>query len=201
MERARLLRLRRQLGRQECWLRSACVARGLWHHPFFTAARHVAVYLPHGGEVDTSILVRKARESGKSLYLPVLAPGRSRRMWFLPWHAHTPMRPNRFGIPEPVGTPCHRLRAMQLDLILMPLVGFDRHGNRLGMGGGFYDASLAHRLHSKSWRRPHLVGLAYDFQELPVFEKQGWDVPMDAIATESGVIMASQPARGAKEGR
>ena len=95
-----------------------------------------------------------------------------------------PMRPNRFAIPEPAIARAQLLPAQSLDLILMPLVGFDRSGNRLGMGGGFYDRTLAFRHHRDGYRGPLLLGLAYQFQCLDGLQARHWDVPLDGILTE-----------------
>ena len=95
---------------------------------------------------------------------------------------NTRMAPNRFGIPEPIDA--KPLRARQLDLLLMPLVGFDLEGNRLGMGGGFYDATLAFMRHRRVWRKPRLVGIAYECQRVDTLPHEPWDMPLDAVLTE-----------------
>ncbi len=93
--------------------------------------------------------------------------------------------PGAFGILESGGT--RMLRARELDIVFMPLVGFDAAGHRIGMGKGFYDRRFAHRIHLRQWRRPLLVGLAYDVQEVPSLPHAQHDVPLDAIVTESTV--------------
>jgi 5-formyltetrahydrofolate cyclo-ligase len=97
------------------------------------------------------------------------------------------MRRNHLNIPEPHHRPAQRRRAGQLDLILMPLVGFDEHGNRLGMGGGFYDRSLAFRRTRRHWRKPLLIGVAFELQRCPPLPTAAWDVPLDGIVTEHGL--------------
>jgi 5-formyltetrahydrofolate cyclo-ligase len=82
---------------------------------------------------------------------------------------------------------------VSLDVVVLPLVGFDRRGNRLGMGAGYYDRALRRRLDTtRHWRRPRLVGVAFACQELPAIPVSPWDVPLDLIVTEHGVIV---PAR------
>ena len=89
------------------------------------------------------------------------------------------MKENRFGIKEPIdGSPSS---AQTLDLILIPLVGFDQRGNRLGMGGGFYDRTLAFKL--KTPQRPNLIGLAHECQRVEHLETDPWDIPMTGILT------------------
>ena len=70
----------------------------------------------------------------------------------------------------------------------MPLVGFDHQGYRLGMGGGYYDATLAYMRHRRSWRKPRLVGIAYECQRVEKLPHDPWDMPLDAVVTEDGVI-------------
>src|SRR5687767_13746260 len=94
------------------------------------------------------------------------------------------MRRNRFGIPEPTGRRC---APQQLDLVLLPLVAFDRRGARLGMGGGFYDRTFAF-LRVAGRRKPRLVGLAHHFQEVAQLPREPWDVPLAAIVTERGWV-------------
>ncbi len=94
------------------------------------------------------------------------------------------MRPNRYGIPEPQNT--ERVSPAALDYLLIPLVGFDRQGNRLGMGGGYYDRALANL---KPFRRTFKLGVAYSFQELIELEPKAWDIPLDGIVTEKELIL------------
>jgi 5-formyltetrahydrofolate cyclo-ligase len=78
-----------------------------------------------------------------------------------------------------------RIQPLALDLVLTPLVGFDHKGNRLGMGGGYYDRSFAFLLRRQNWKKPRLVGLAYDFQQLDKLPAKNWDVPLTAVATDT----------------
>lgn len=145
--------------------------------PAYRAARAVAIYLPQDAEIDpTALLVNSA----KGFYLPVL---RGSRLQFAPATAMR-LRRNRFGIPEPVGV--RRERAAALDLVVTPLVGFDPAANRLGQGGGFYDRSFA----GLRWRRrrPRLIGLAFACQGVANLPVARWDVPLDAVVTEAGVV-------------
>ena len=148
------------------------------------SSRHIALYLPNDGEIDPQPLLARLAAMRKTCYLPILSRLKHDRLWFAPYTDKTPLAENRFGIPEPVTPARQWRRAQELDLILMPLVAFDSAGNRLGMGGGFYDKSLAF-LHSRAhWHRPHLVGLAHDFQRVPHIEPCAWDVPLAAVVTD-----------------
>jgi len=146
--------------------------------PAYLRAQHVALYWPADGEPDVRGLADHARLRGKQLYLPVVTHGGAMR--FAPWLRSASLRPNRYSIPEPVGGR-RRVTASRLDLVIMPLVAFDAHGHRLGMGGGYYDRALAGRR-----QRPFLAGAAFSFQQAPHIPAQPWDVPLDVVVTERG---------------
>jgi len=148
------------------------------------ASRRVALYLPNDGEIDPQPLMERLRTLDKNCFLPILSRLRHDRLWFAPFQPDTPLALNRFGIPEPVVPAREWVRAQELDVVLMPLVGFDDRGNRLGMGGGFYDKSLGFLHTRKVWRKPHLIGLAHDFQRVDQLEAFPWDVPLQAVVTD-----------------
>lgn len=188
--------LRRQLREQRaglspawCELTSRTVCEQLTRTWAYRRARRIAMYFANGKEVSLDHLIEHAWANGKQVYLPVLGLRFTGQLWFVPYEPDTPLYANRFGIPEPQHDAHERRTGLrELDLILMPLVGFDNHGNRLGMGGGFYDKSL-HSLHSgkRIWSRPKRVGIAYEMQRVPHIPGENWDVPLDAIATEAGL--------------
>lgn len=181
--RRRLRAERRALSRARHRAASALLARRLATLPAFQRARRVAAYWPADGEIDPLPALRRAAAAGKTCYLPVLCPQRDGHLHFAPWQPQTPLRRNRFGIPEPAVAPRHWLAPRMLDLVLLPLVGFDEAGNRLGMGGGFYDRSFAFLTHRR-WRRPCLVGVAFDLQRVDRLPRRAWDVPLDAVVSE-----------------
>ena len=156
----------------------------------FRQSEHVALYLSNDGEMNLDFLIQKAWKMGKKCYLPVLAQPNTNKLWFIPFTPSTKLYPNRFGIAEPEHF--HSLRCkktISLDLILMPLVAFDNQGNRLGMGGGFYDRTLAFLNHHNSWHKPKLMGIAYEFQKQERLEVNSWDVPLQSIATEQKIYI------------
>jgi 5-formyltetrahydrofolate cyclo-ligase len=116
--------------------------------------------------------------------LPVLQPGK--RLRFAPWRHGDPLVQNRFGIPEPDLDPGSLLDPEALDHVLLPLVGFDGRGHRLGTGGGYYDRSFAFR--HGALRKPRLVGIGYACQQVDALPAADWDVPLDLIATERGLL-------------
>ncbi len=184
-QRRQLRARRRSLNPQERRRRSEALCRRLFSQALFRNSRRIAVYLASDNEVDTRPILERAWSLGKEIYLPVLAPFLHNRLWFTRYEADTPLVRNRFGIAEPRSVHRRRIPSHALDLVLTPLVGFDTNGNRLGMGGGFYDRSFGFLCRRQRWRKPRLVGLAYDFQQLSELPARDWDVPLSAVATDS----------------
>lgn len=180
--RRQLRHRRRSLSRTERNRRARALALQFIDTQLAHRCQRVAVFLPNDGEPDLKPLIRRLWAMGKQCYLPVL---NRHRLWFLPYYQHTPLRPNRFQIPEPAMVPNRRIPPQTLDLVLTPLVAFDRRGNRLGMGGGFYDRTFAYLDHRRHWRRPQLLGVAFDFQEVEELPAHPWDVPLNGVITDS----------------
>lgn len=181
----RLLRQeRRNLPPLQQRLAAQRLHRQLAQHPLFRRARHIALYLPNDGEIDPRPLLRAAQKMGKATYLPVLNAWPRTRMVFQRVRAGEPLQPNRFGIAEPPFCPARQRPVWTLDLLLMPLVGFDEHGGRLGMGGGFYDRSLAYRSRRKKSHKPTLLGLAHECQKVDRLPLASWDVKLQAAVTD-----------------
>lgn len=162
------------------------LAKRLSRLPHFRRARDIGIYWPMDGEISLLPLLQMAAARKKRFYLPVLVKPFARSLRFASFSAKSVLRNNRFTIPEPRVKRRAQRPVRHLDLLLMPLVGFDRHGHRLGMGGGFYDRSLAHLHHRTAWQRPRLVGVAYSCQEVPLLPVEPWDVPLHALCTETG---------------
>ena len=177
-------RRRRCLTSSEQALAAERVAVALAQTRYFRASRRIAFYFPNDGEVDLTPLLKLAWAMGKRCFMPVLDTLRWNRLWFAPYREGDPLILNRFGIPEPAVAARHRVHARSLDLIIAPLVAFDRNGNRLGMGGGYYDRTLGFLRHRMRWQKPRIVGAAYHFQEVPRLGQAPWDVPLDGIVTD-----------------
>lgn len=157
----------------------------------FRRARNIAIYLPVRGELPTTPLIRHCQQRNKRCFVPVVSPF-TPSMTFVHYRLGHTLRRNAFGIGEP--NPQRRRRAPSLDLVIMPLVAFDRQGNRLGMGGGYYDRCFAfRRRRGQKDRKPLLVGWAYSFQEVSRLPAAQWDVPLDAIVTEREWIAVKCP--------
>ncbi len=180
------MRARRQaLPRAQRDAAGAALCRRLTSDPRFGAARRIAGYLPVGGEIDPRGALEHALDDYRSAWVPVLA---GETLLFAAWEPGVALQPNRYGIPEPPTTGQRLLEPAELDLVLAPLVAFDRRGGRLGMGGGYYDRAFEFILQRAPGPRPLLVGVAYAFQEVPALESNPWDVPLDAVATDAGWI-------------
>jgi len=155
------------------------IARTRWLKP----GRHIGLYLSMPEELDTAPLLALARARGCTIALPRVVAKRQGRMRFYDLRG-TP-RKGAFGILEPLATKNRPVR--ELDVVFVPLVGFDPQGNRMGMGRGFYDSCFAFRRLLRHWRRPLLVGVAFDAQCVPALPVETHDVPLDAIVTESSL--------------
>ncbi len=122
--------------------------------------------------------------------LPVLHDDNLLR--FAPWRPGDALTTNRFGIPEPDVQSASALPPEAMSLVVMPLVGFDATGHRLGMGGGWYDRSLSFRRDTSA--PPWLVGAGFDVQRVEVLQHEAWDVPLDAVCSEAATHLAEQVA-------
>jgi len=175
---------RSQLSTRQQDLLSAKIADRLSKTPDYLAAKNIALYIPVNGEADPRYLVAENKDPSRKFYLPVLSPTGNKHLNFTQWDKDTQFTNNIFGIPEP-NLPHNSLASTQLDLVIMPLVGFDAQGNRLGMGGGYYDRTFAFRLKNKDIKTPLLIAYAYTFQQCKKLSAQSWDVPIDAYVTEN----------------
>ena len=150
--------------------------------PEFHRARHVAVFLSFDGEPSLASLLEAARLRGKRLYAPVLV---GMRMTFRELVSSGALKTNFFGILEPeLGA---AIDARELDLVLTPLVAFDDRGVRIGVGRGYYDRCFRFLRGRTRWRRPKLIGVAYELQHVAKLRAHAWDVPLYGAVTETGV--------------
>ncbi|MRT12003.1 5-formyltetrahydrofolate cyclo-ligase [Enterobacteriaceae bacterium RIT711] len=156
--------------------------RMLAYEPIAKAAT-VAVFLSFDGELDTTPLIRALWQAGKTVYLPVLHPFSKGNLLFLRYAEDSHLVMNRLKILEPKLNVRDVLPLDKLDVLITPLVAFDEQGQRLGMGGGFYDRTL------QNWQQHGLwpVGLAHDCQNVPVLPAQEWDIPLPAVVTPSRI--------------
>ncbi|AKL10497.1 TPA: 5-formyltetrahydrofolate cyclo-ligase [Kluyvera intermedia] len=160
---------------------SVAAAARMMAYPPVVMAHTVALFLSFDGELDTQPLIEQLWRSGKRVYLPVLHPFSAGNLLFLQYHPHSELVINRLKIQEPKLDVRDVLPLAQLDVLITPLVAFDSQGQRLGMGGGFYDRTL------QNWQRYSLqpVGYAHDCQHVDVLPAQEWDIPLPAVVTPS----------------
>jgi 5-formyltetrahydrofolate cyclo-ligase len=188
--RRELKRRRRALSHQAQRLAAKKLSERLKTLPEIQRARRVSLYLPVHGEIDPTPMMAWLRARHVEVYLPVLRPFANNSLWFVAYRPNSPMVRNRFNIWEPAprfsAQRCNRLPAWALDTLIVPLVGFDVHGNRMGMGGGFYDRTLAFVRHRRP--APRLIGVAHACQEVDKLPTEPWDIPLSAIVTDTAIV-------------
>ncbi|MCB1828389.1 MAG: 5-formyltetrahydrofolate cyclo-ligase, partial [Coxiellaceae bacterium] len=153
--------------------------------PEFIDSKTLAFYLPQENELDTTPSMRCAWDLKKHVYLPVTAKD-DKHLAFYSYQQEDQLLNNHFNILEPDTKTQTKIDREALDIIFLPLVGFDTHGNRLGRGAGYYDHTLDF-IKTTEKKRPLLIGLAYEFQKIPNIEPSKWDVPMDKVITEEAI--------------
>lgn len=160
------------------------ISRCLWKLPALSRARRIACYFPVGREVDCRFFISSAWERGRTILLPVLS---GLELKFSIYDSETVFLRNRHDIPEPIVKKTHLVKPREIDIVLAPLVAFDTKGNRIGMGGGYYDRSFRYANGHDAWRRPTIVGLAYEFQKVPKIKARSWDIPLQFAVTEKNL--------------
>jgi len=177
--RKELLLKRGKLTATEQQQKSELIVKHVKQSESYKQATKIAFYHAVRGEADPSALMNNE----KQFYLPILAKNKDQGLVFAPIDQNTRYKNNQFSIPEPIVDDQDLIDAKSLDLVIVPLLGFDLAGNRLGMGGGFYDRSFAFK--KSATKKPVLMGFAYDFQQVDALSIEPWDVGLDAVVTES----------------
>ena len=182
--RRELRRARAQMGHQGRLTAGQTVNRLLKR--YIKKGRKIGVYWPMGNELRLDGFVRVAQKRGAKLYLPYIEP-RSRRMWFTPYPADGVKQERKRGraklhVPQFAG---RKIRVHGLSILLVPIVGIDREGYRLGQAGGYYDATLSamkHRLQAKT------IGVGFACQLVDRLPHEAHDVPLDGFVSERGAL-------------
>ncbi len=182
--RKQLRMARRSLSAAEHRANSASACKAALRLPMAAAGKRIALYLPLDHETDTRTLIAAGHRRGLHMFVPVITGKRQRRMRFYP--LDQAVRRGAFGITIPKRM-VRPLDPRWMNMIVVPLVGIDGAGRRLGMGGGFYDRALSFRRLRRAWPGPYLVGLAFDVQRTQQPFADDWDVRLDSLATESGL--------------
>jgi len=187
---------RKALSEEQQLLASSTLLTRLINHPRVIQAQHVSVTLAYDGEINLDLFINWCWQQGKQLYLPMVHPILKGHLFFLTYQAETEMIINRYGIKEPklatlfnnepeqlskLAEHPEIFPANKLDIVFTPLVAFDTQGNRIGMGGGYYDRLLAPWFADQSG--PYPIGLAHDCQCVTSLPIEAWDVPLPEIIT------------------
>ncbi|MBA6416812.1 5-formyltetrahydrofolate cyclo-ligase [Colwellia sp. 6M3] len=158
-------------------------------------AKNIAVYLANDGELDPMLFIHWCWQQNKNIYLPVIHPFSPGNLLFLHYHQNSEMQSNKYGILEPKLDVRLIKSINDIDIIFTPLVAFDLTGNRLGMGGGFYDRTLSawfkhyryvdeeKNAYERKLTKPYPIGLAHDIQLIDAIPSQLWDIPLPEIVT------------------
>ena len=154
--------------------------------PEFLTDATIGGYWATSGELPLMALFDGMRQRDQIFHLPVVGPMHS--LQFVAWKVGDEVAPNRYGIPEPVHERSRRVAVDMIDVLLIPLLGFDRAGNRLGFGGGYYDRALEFLREREHPASTLLVGVGYSFQEVEHIAAEPWDVKLDYVATERELI-------------
>ena len=181
--RSKIRRLRQDLSPQVQQLSAKQLFNRLVQSPKVKAAQHIGIFLSNDGEINTIEFIQWCWTMHKNVYLPVIHPHKKGHLRFFEYHHNSEMSENKFGILEPKTKDLQACHLEKLDLIFTPLVAFDQLGNRVGMGGGYYDRLLCPWF--KNQQGPYPIGLAHDCQRVEKLPTQEWDVPLPEIITPS----------------
>ena len=185
--REKLRAQRRKLSKLEREKKASAMACKIRQLDAWPKCVRIALYFGSDGEISPNHVAENARNCNKEVFLPIVK--NDGLLEFALWQKEAVFAVNRFGIPEP-DQYAPRIPAQHLGIICLPLVGWDRSGNRLGMGGGFYDKTL-----STSISKSCLVGLAFAMQECEEIPAEPTDVPLDFVVTESEIISTGRRIR------
>jgi len=175
--------LRREISDEQQQLAAVQAADHALNFAPIQQAQHIALFLSVDGEINTRPLIAKLWQRKQQVYLPVLHPFSAGQLLFLRYDEKTELKINRLRIPEPPLDIRNLLPLSELDVLIVPLVAFDAGGQRLGMGGGFYDRTL------QNWQQHGFmpIGLAHDCQQVDTLPVEQWDIPLPALITPSKI--------------
>lgn len=177
-ERERIKKLRRELNKDEVEQMSIEVRSKVLSHPYLQEPKTIASYMSFSGEIDTVAINAALKKMQHNVCLPVVHESLKGIMDFYNYPHDDDLIANRFKILEPKTISEHYISPAQIEVVLVPLVGFNEKGDRLGMGGGYYDRML-----KKISATCLTLGLAYDFQLVPEIKSEQWDMPLDEVIT------------------
>jgi 5-formyltetrahydrofolate cyclo-ligase len=144
----------------------------------------IALFLSMDGEIGTQATIELLWKMNVEVYIPRIHPFNPQQLLFIQYNPDTPLIKSALGMFEPELNCAKVTPLAQLDIVFTPLVAFDHQGHRLGMGGGFYDRTLAHH-YRQNQARPAIIGLAHDCQQVDMVPVEPWDLPLKQIITPS----------------
>ncbi|NND59049.1 MAG: 5-formyltetrahydrofolate cyclo-ligase [Gammaproteobacteria bacterium] len=184
--RSRLIAFRSSLAVDECKRRAISVARNLQEAAILTGHQRIGFCWPMAGEIDLRPLMTDLVEGGIDAALPVITE-KDRPLEFWRWHPDSDL-----DYSGPMGIPVPTTRQLvKVTALLIPMIGFDNQGHRLGHGGGYFDRTLA-EMHP----RPKAIGVGHEECRLPSIFPQAHDIPMDLIVTDAGIYKTDESVAG-----
>lgn len=149
--------------------------------------KNIAFYISNDNELNLQPLIEHCLSNSINCYLPIL---NQQHLDFVIYNEHSEFTHNKYKIPEPVAKyDSDYISPEELDLVFLPLVAFNKNGQRLGMGGGFYDRTFAFLQNSvNNKNKPILIGIAYNLQCINSMPNDPWDIKIHGVATENEFI-------------
>ncbi|NQZ22359.1 MAG: 5-formyltetrahydrofolate cyclo-ligase [Colwellia sp.] len=181
---------RRQLNAEKQQVQADLLCQTLIAQIDLEHVKDIGIYLANDGELNTKPFINWCWQNNLSVYLPVIHPFSKGHLLFLKYAKTSVMVTNKYGILEPKLDVRSIVSVTDIDIIFTPLVAFDNFGNRLGMGGGFYDRTLAAwylEYQQNKQAKPMPIGLAHDCQKVKAIPIENWDIPLPKIITPSTI--------------
>lgn len=189
--RSDIIKRRRALSAEQITQASAQACQHIINTELWQRSQRIAFYMAQVGEADPQSLMQHAFAQNKTCYLPALASNDLKHLVMVRYQLGDQLPENLYGIPEPIQDINAIISPAELDLAIVPLVAFDNTGTRFGMGVGYYDRTFAFLNQPSRPHHPQLIGLAHSFQQQLTLQREDWDVPLDMIATEKELILAT----------
>lgn len=181
--RKELLNKRNLLSQEEVRQKSLSIANQLKAHPFYEKANHVMLYLAFNNEVVTETIIKDLFDSNKKVYIPLTVPKTREMIVSELRNLEEDLEIGNFGVLEPKKEAIRPTSPDILDLVIVPGVGFDKNGYRVGYGGGYYDRFLP-----RLSRTIPTVALAFEVQMIEKAPTDDYDFPVQYIITEEQFI-------------
>ena len=167
---------------------SSVIAKKVVASAWFRRAEYIGCYLSTQDEVNTWEIISRSWQMKKRVFAPICK--KHFRMQFHEVTPDTDLCLNRYGVFEPVGS--ETVTPRMLDIVIAPVVAFDREHNRIGMGGGYFDRTFSFLRHRNAWLHPKLVGLAFACQQVEEITPNPWDIRLSGTITEDEANTSGQ---------